>query len=1007
MSLCRLPPILHRDMPNKLLCWLSLSVFLAVASVATAKEAAHQFLEKLRVRGYGEVTLDYLDYLKQQNLVPADMTGDWDLYQARAWRLAIGEAFNAKEVAERREKAQGLLEKYLKEHPESALAAEEVSEWGTMGLKEGLKLADQAQASKDPDPARKTALNAEARTTLEAAKIKLTQAVDMGVKQLATVRAASPELPKRQRRSAMTAKQKAAAEAVEKAELFWLDAKFKLGKTDFYTAQTFADDATEEGKKRRAELLKQATKAFYDIYSGYRTTTAGLLAHTWEGKAQDALGDQDLAQEIYEEVLVLTPDTGRTKVDPAQENLFCEVKYFSLLITLKRGGPKVFLADAEPWLKDYKAWAANDGYQGIALETAKAYIAEAEAAPADQRIKLHRDAVLLLKGMQKVRSEYHSAAAVLLRSEQAAVGQATDVEPKNFDEATAQGDDAAGGLQWESAVKAYTKALEFIGKLPAGPKRQGLQTTIQDKLDTSRYNFACQLLATGKIAETIALAKELLPKLDQRGELAPRVAALWVRAALSSLATAADAPAKEAALTELAAATKTVIDSWPDKPEADDARIALGQASLVQGKPQDALAVFEQVNGRSLRYPLSLLVAAQTHLRLLDQEQKKPTPDPAAIAKELSTAQQQLEKSVDLQGQAGASDPAAAPQLLETRLLLAQVYLVAGEPAKASALLQPIVDTFKDAAPAQLDQTMIKAFSAAVRAYATTGKFAEAGAVANLLLERGQDDPQVNSVLVGFARTLQAEFKLANAQAIEAQASPDLAARMVAEPRLTQVKELSSSLLPRLADRKSNTPANLIFIGDLAMQVGLGELANTIYHRILDAAAADPAFAKLCGDAGVIRVRSQLIELLREKKEYAEGVKQADTLIEQVPKALEPLMAKGRLLQAWAETDPTKFPDAVAHWTSLRQKLEPMRKKPAEYYEVNYNVALCLFLESQKTGDKTKAVDAQKVLNALLITAPKLDGPDTVARYKKLVDDAQKLVGPSGQPAAEKLGASK
>ena len=32
-----------------------------------------------------------------------------------------------------------------------------------------------------------------------------------------------------------------------------------------------------------------------------------------------------------------------------------------------------------------------------------------------------------------------------------------------------------------------------------------------------------------------------------------------------------------------------------------------------------------------------------------------------------------------------------------------------------------------------------------------------------------------------------------------------------------------------------------------------------------------------------------------------------------------------------------------------------MRKKPAEYYEVNYNVALCLYLESQKTGDKSKS----------------------------------------------------
>ena len=207
---------------------------------------------------------------------------------------------------------------------------------------------------------------------------------------------------------------------------------------------------------------------------------------------------------------------------------------------------------------------------------------------------------------------------------------------------------------------------------------------------------------------------------------------------------------------------------------------------------------------------------------------------------------------------------------------------------------------------------------------------------------------------------------------------------MAAEPRLTAVKELAVKLLAPLAGRASNTPANLIFIGDLAMQTGQSELASTIFHRILDRAAEDPAFAKQCG-AGLIRVRSQLVELLREKKEYAEGFSQADTLIEQVPKALEPLMAKGRLLQAWAERIRASFPTRSRIGTSLRQKLEPMRKKPAEYYEVAYNVALCLYLESQKTGDQTKALDAQQVLNAKLISTPKLDGPDTVARYKELL----------------------
>ena len=55
-------------MRSNFLHWLTLVVVLpaacALASMAAAKEAAHEFLDKLRDRGYGEVTLDYLEYLK-------------------------------------------------------------------------------------------------------------------------------------------------------------------------------------------------------------------------------------------------------------------------------------------------------------------------------------------------------------------------------------------------------------------------------------------------------------------------------------------------------------------------------------------------------------------------------------------------------------------------------------------------------------------------------------------------------------------------------------------------------------------------------------------------------------------------------------------------------------------------------------------------------------------------------------------------------------------------------
>ena len=113
-------------------------------------------------------------------------------------------------------------------------------------------------------------------------------------------------------------------------------------------------------------------------------------------------------------------------------------------------------------------------------------------------------------------------------------------------------------------------------------------------------------------------------------------------------------------------------------------------------------------------------------------------------------------------------------------------------------------------------------------------------------------------------------------------------------------------------------------------------------------------------------------------------------------------MEKGRILEDWAEKDPAHFDQAVSHWVMLRSRLQPLRPKPPEYYEVMYNVAACLVREAEKSKDKAIALDraqkAEQVLKAALILSPKLNGPDTVARYKVLLDKAIVLQGRSPEP---------
>ena len=319
----------------------------------------------------------------------------------------------------------------------------------------------------------------------------------------------------------------------------------------------------------------------------------------------------------------------------------------------------------------------------------------------------------------------------------------------------ALGDDAADSGQWEDAVKWFTKAQEFAEKLPSTPKRQRLQAAIQDKLDTCRYNFAYSLQAAGKDAEAIALAKEMIAKLDPRGEVAPKVGALWVRAALHGYATAHEAPAKEAALAELAAATKLVVDNWPDKPEADDARIALGQASLVQGKPAEALAgvragqpTFAALSagpvGRGANAPAADGSGADTNRTPIRKRSPRNWRPPGNNWKRASSCKGRTADRSGRRG-AGAGDAAVAGPGLFDRS--------ASRPKRLNFCSRSSTRSKTPLRPSSI-RPRVKAFSTAVKAYAAAGQLAAAGGVADLLLERGQDDPQVNAVLVTFARTL-------------------------------------------------------------------------------------------------------------------------------------------------------------------------------------------------------------------------------------------------------------
>jgi tetratricopeptide (TPR) repeat protein len=223
-----------------------------------------------------------------------------------------------------------------------------------------------------------------------------------------------------------------------------------------------------------------------------------------------------------------------------------------------------------------------------------------------------------------------------------------------------------------------------------------------------------------------------------------------------------------------------------------------------------------------------------------------------------------------------------------------------------------------------------------------------------------------------------------------------------AKKKLGNIQELLTTTLTKLAERQHLSLPSMVFLGDAFESIGMRDAASQVYKNILEKAKSDETFAKSASKA-TARVRTQLIGVLRQSGQFEQALQQANQLIAENPRALEPRMEKGRILEAWAEKEPSRYTEAISHWSNLRNQLQQIRgKKPPEYYDVVYRVADDLIRDAQTFTDKKaiseRAKQAEQVLKSALTLSPTLDGPDTVARYKVLLKKAIVMQGRQPNP---------
>jgi tetratricopeptide (TPR) repeat protein len=191
--------------------------------------------------------------------------------------------------------------------------------------------------------------------------------------------------------------------------------------------------------------------------------------------------------------------------------------------------------------------------------------------------------------------------------------------------------------------------------------------------------------------------------------------------------------------------------------------------------------------------------------------------------------------------------------------------------------------------------------------------------------------------------------------------------------------------LAALANAKAGqTYESLEWAGENMLKLGNPKEAGDVFRRILETYGKDTAFlARTDSAARVLRTRLKLAESLRGEGDFAEAEKLVMELKKENPKAIEPLIEEGHLLEDKAAATGSAVKTAAwnasyTHWKTLATRLQSARPRPPEYYDAWYHAALALY------GNGKPAL-ATQTLRSVMRLSPQVGNPEIRQKYDALL----------------------
>jgi outer membrane protein assembly factor BamD (BamD/ComL family) len=920
--------------------------------IASNTETVLRFVQGLRERGYYDLTLEYLEQLRQMPEAPADLKGIIDYEMGRSLLEQAARVADLEVQLQQLEQARAKLDAFTKANPKHPQVPEALVQLARVIVERGHRAVIMADEAKNA--AEKQASLTEARKSFGQARA----AYDKAKEPLKTAFDAFPKfIPDGDSRK----------EARRRVHSALMEAELQRALVDYEEACSYP-----LGSKERNSLLDRGIEQFKGVYEAYREQMAGLYARMWQGKCYEEKGELGPAMGIYNELM----GHNTPELRPLQR----QVDYFRIIVLAKRKEYALAADEAVRWLQANTSVRRSEEWLGVELELAKNILAQLDSLKGAEREAALRKAIDALSEAVRYYSKYKPEALALLQKYRPRTADAASI-PANltYDDAVSQAEEAISLQEWNRAIPLLKAAI-----------RRADPTKDIEKVNRARYLLAFAYYQSEHYYEADVLAEHLARRYP-RGGLSAKATSLGM-AALTFAYNTYTARDQTTDLDRLIDLANYTAETYPDTEQGDAARFTLGEILLGKGEYPQAAQAYESVRKESSRHADAQTKAGAAHWKqslVLREEDKTSEADA-----QLKAAFEILKAALKERQDAGAQP--TDPGLVGNACDLAEIELATDRAKDALAMLEPLAARAAGAAkpPPERVPVVSRLLATLLRTHVSSGLVDKAledmnrleslgGPASSLtqlyfelgqLLKKEMDSLQLKGNQAGFDRTQQAYQKFLQAL-VKSKAGQSYTSLEWAGEQLLTLSE------------SANAQAESLRTGRMVRQAGttadsarsLAGEASAVFQSILDTYSKDDDFRKARGgEALLMRTKLKLAGAYRNQREFGKADELIKELIEQNRGLLDPLMEKGHLLEAQAQAGSGQWALAYEHWRRLASRLGQATPKPVDYFEASYHVAYCLLKQNQPA-------EAKRALNSVMRLSPKVGNEEMKAKYESLL----------------------